>query len=60
MKETTEIPTETLRKIIEILKQHAYTQSTIDEIGDDLTKIDDAFAYDHAIIIKMLGGELDE
>lgn len=44
---------------ISMLKSHAYSKEEMEEIGDDMGLLDDAFAYDHAVIIQLLGGELD-
>jgi len=53
------LPAEDIDAAIQMLKVHAYSKDEMDDIGDDMTKIDDAFAFDHAVIIKLLGGALD-
>lgn len=49
---------ENVDSVIRILNMHSYSQEEMDEIGDDMTKINDAFAYDHAVCIMLLGGKL--
>lgn len=53
------LPSDDIDTAIRMLKVHAYSQEEMEEIGDDMTKIDDAFAFDHAVIIQLLGGALD-
>lgn len=53
------LPAEDIDAAIQMLKIHAYSKEEMDEIGDDMTKIDDAFAFDHAVIIQLLGGALE-
>lgn len=53
------LPADDIDTAIRMLKVHAYSQEEMEEIGDDMTKIDDAFAFDHAVIIQLLGGALD-
>lgn len=53
------LPAEDIDAAIRMLKVHAYSKEEMDEISDDLTMIDDAFAFDHAVIIQLLGGALE-
>ena len=55
------LPAEDVDSVIEILKHHSYGQEEMDECGWDANKMEhlDSFAFDHAIIIRLLGGALE-
>lgn len=60
MKKQILIPADDIDTIIEMLSVHAYGKEQYEECLKDLSKIDDAFAFDHAAIILLLGRELEE
>jgi hypothetical protein len=47
--------------VIEMLRHHAYGQEEMDGCGWDANKMEhlDAFAFDHAVMIQLLGGVLE-
>lgn len=49
---------ENFNEAIRVLKEHAYTQASYD--AQDPRSPDDAIAFDCAVIIKLLGGQLDK
>lgn len=52
------IPYQDWEDAIGMLKQHCFTQEEMDEVGDDLSKVDDTVGHNNALIIKLLGGKL--
>lgn len=49
-------------RVIEMLKNHAYGEEEMDECGWDANKMKnlDAIAFEHSIMIKLLGRELEQ
>ena len=55
------LPAEDVDSVIKMLKYHAYGQEEMDECGWNANKMEhlDAFAFDHAMMIHLLGGVLE-
>lgn len=55
------LPAEDIDTVIEMLKNHAYSQEEMDECEWNANKMEhlDALAFDHAIMINLLGGALE-
>jgi hypothetical protein len=55
------LPAEDVDSVIDMLRIHAYSQEEMDECGWDANKMEhlDATAFDHAVMINLLGGKLD-
>ena len=56
------LPAENIDAVIKMLRNHAYGKEEMDECNWDANKHEnlDAFAFNHAVMIHLLGGELDE
>lgn len=48
-----------VQQVIEMLKEHCSTQEEFEAVDEDNPVIDDAFAFDHAYCVLLLGGKLD-
>lgn len=46
---------ETIDSVIKILSNHSYSQDDLNAIGENVNNVDDGFAYDHAVCVKLLG-----
>ena len=53
------LPAEDVDSVLRMLSNHAYGKEQYKKCINDLTKIDDAFAFDNAVMIVLLGGELE-
>lgn len=61
-KETIQLKKADVEAAILMLRQHAYGKEEMDACDWDANKMEhlDAIAFDHAVIITLLGGKLDE